>query len=241
MSTLASQKPYFAHPLHDQSTEKDSITLRVVVVASPAATLLWIVDGMVVSGMEGESVIYEDGIGIFSIKNLKIGTTYVSCTAKNEHGICSTSATVTRKVKSELEDITQQKETKSEKPAEWKDENEKDMEVVTTMTEEIILKEEEKTACSKFGDITTSRTFLMSEAAWSKEKDENVHAEKLEMEKITKSEEEGKKPVKESKQDKAYGEFEKIPENEQVTGPEIDLTTSTYDVAAYTTTAPLKK
>lgn len=42
--TEREHRPYFIHPLYDQETEKDSVTLRVVVVATPLPVLHWIVD-----------------------------------------------------------------------------------------------------------------------------------------------------------------------------------------------------
>ncbi|PIO74409.1 immunoglobulin I-set domain protein, partial [Teladorsagia circumcincta] len=105
-STLLWQKPYFIHPLHDQVTEKNSLTLRVVVVASPAATLQWSIDGENVIEESDKSVINEDGIGILTMQDLKKGATYVSCVAKNDYGICTTNAIVTKVPESDSIKIT---------------------------------------------------------------------------------------------------------------------------------------
>ncbi|KAK6054801.1 immunoglobulin I-set domain protein, partial [Cooperia oncophora] len=194
-STLLSQKPYFVHPLHDQSTGKESLTLRVVVAASPPATLQWSIDGKTVTGDGDVSVIYEDGIGILSMSSLKTGVTEVSCVARNEYGICTTSAKVTRVGGSDLREDVEQQEAKRKEVEQWKDEDECDKNAETFTTTEIALSKREERACLEVDLISTIFKLYMSTMVISRKRGEleshefEMIEEKPQLEKHTKGEE----------------------------------------------------
>ncbi|KAK5968588.1 hypothetical protein GCK32_008491, partial [Trichostrongylus colubriformis] len=199
----ASQRPYFVHPLHDQSTEKSSLTLRVVVVA--ATSLQWCIDGEIVTEKEYENMIYEDGIGILPITNLKIGAMHVSCTAKNDHGSCTTSAVVTREEKSDFKEIRGQQEEKPQEREKWKGE-EQDKRVSAITTTEATFNRMEERACLEIDVIATFfEVFLSTVAAFTHrqtDKLQSIRVEKLQevkksdedkkLEDQTQSDEEGK-------------------------------------------------